>query len=115
MLVIAIVIASATHNTILMDFSVDLLHTMERDMDTEIVKLMKAVSVSSPSDISQSALNKLNKGPLITFFLSMLKMYEKNVSMCKSAAVKLDHMKNEKIDLQKQLIDFQSEQMNSAL
>ena len=75
---------------------------------------MKAVNVSSPSDVSQNALNKLTKGPLITFFLSMLKMYEKNVSMCKSAAAKLDHMKNEKINLQKQLIDFQSEQMNSV-
>ena len=46
-----------------MDFSVESLHAMEKDIKSEILKLMKAAKVSSASDISDSILQKLNKGP----------------------------------------------------
>ena len=64
-----------------MDFSVDLLHTVENDMKSEMSKLMKAINVSSPSDISHSTLGKLNKGPLQTVLASMVKLLEKNLGI----------------------------------
>jgi hypothetical protein len=94
-----------------MDFSVKMLHAIEKDMDSEIVKLMKSLNVSSISDINQKSLEKtLNKGPLATFLSSFVKLYEKNVNICKLAAVKLDSMKDEKIELQRQLIDSKNDQ-----
>ena len=94
-----------------MDFSVEMLHTMEKDMDLEIVKLMKSLNVSSISEINQKSLEKtLNKGPLATFLSSFVKLYEKNINLCKLAAVKLDSMKDEKIELQGQLIDSKNDQ-----
>ena len=92
----------------------DLLHTMEKDMQSEILKLMNAVNVSSSSDICQSALNKLNKGPLQTFLVSMVKMYEKNVNLCKAAAAKFDELKSEQIEVQKRLISIQTDQIDSV-
>ena len=97
-----------------MDFSVESLHAMERDMGSEILKLMKAVNVSSASEINQTNLQKLNKGPLSSFLLSMVGLFEKNVDLCKSAAVKCDHLKSEQIELQKQLIKTQQDQINSV-
>ena len=94
-----------------MDFSVELLHTVEKDMDSEMVKLMKAMNVSSITEISQKSLEStLNKKPLSTFLSSMVKLYEKNKNICKLAAVKLDSMKDEKIELQRQLIDAKNDQ-----
>ena len=107
-------LSSATHNTILMDFSVDLLHTVQKDIESEILKLMKAVSVSSPSDINQSSLNKLNKAPLQNFLVSIVSLYDKNVNLCKSAAVKCDQLQTEQIALQKQLLDSQNDQITSV-
>ena len=96
-----------------MDFSLELLHTMEKDMDTEIVKLMKAVNVSSISEINQKSLEKtLNKGPLATFLSSIVKLFDKNMNLCKQAAVKIDQMKNEQIVLQKQVIQSKNDQLN---
>jgi hypothetical protein len=39
----------------------------------------------------------------------MVKLYEKNMNICKLASVKLDIMKDEKIDLQKQLINSKND------
>ena len=82
MLVIAIVIGcTTTRNTLVMDFSEDLLHAVEGDMKSEIYKLMKALNVPSPSDISTTTLNKLNKVARFP-----VKVLDKNLDLCKSAA-----------------------------
>ena len=75
-------------------------------MNSELVKLMKAMNVSSTSEMSQKSLEKtLNKGPLSTFLSSFVKLYEKNLNICKLAAVRIDCLKDEKIELQRQIID----------
>ena len=94
-----------------MDFSVESLHTAEKDIESEIRKLMKAVGASSPSDINQSSLQKLNKAPLQTFLVNIVSLYDKNISLCKSAAAKCDQLKSEQIELQKQLINAQNDQI----
>ena len=107
-------LSSATHNATLMDFSVESLHAMERDMGSEILKLMKAVNVSSTSEINQNNLQRLNKGPLSSFLLSMVGLFEKNVELCKSAAVKCDQLKSEQIEIQKQIMKSQQDQLDSV-
>jgi hypothetical protein len=57
-------LSSATHNTVLVDFSVESLHAIEKDVETTIAELMNDVDVSSPSDITWNILSKLNKAPL---------------------------------------------------
>jgi len=94
-----------------MDFSVDWLHAMEDDMRLQIDKLMKALNVPSSSDISTTTLNKLNKAPIAGFLVDMVKILEQNLDLCKSAAATFDKLKSEQIELQKQLISVQSDQM----
>ena len=44
----------------------------------------------------------------------MVNMYEKNITLCKSAAAKFDQLKTEQIEMQKQLINNQKDQINSV-
>ena len=89
----------------------DWLHAMEDDMRLQIDKLMKALNVPSSSDISTTTLNKLNKAPIAGFLVDMVKILEQNLDLCKSAAATCDKLKSEQIELQKQLISVQSDQM----
>ena len=89
----------------------DWLHAMEDDMRLQIDKLMKALNVPSSSDISTTTLNKLNKAPIAGFLVDMVKILEQNLDLCKSAAATFDKLKSEQIELQKQLISVQSDQM----
>ncbi|KAL5256543.1 hypothetical protein ACHWQZ_G011706 [Mnemiopsis leidyi] len=97
-----------------MDFSVDLLNTMEKKMTSEIQKVLKAVNVSCASEVSESALMKLNKNPLAQIVNSLVNLIEQNVELCKSAAGKMDQLKSDKIADQKLLIDLQKTQINSV-
>jgi hypothetical protein len=97
-----------------MDFSEESLHTIEKDVETTIAELMNDVDVSSLSDITWNILSKLNKAPLQKYLANILSLYQKNINLCRSAAAKLDQLKDEQIVLQKQLIDCQSEQINSV-
>ena len=49
------------HRLCSMDFSVDLLNTMEKKMTSELQKVVKAVNVSCTSEVNEFALMKLNK------------------------------------------------------
>jgi hypothetical protein len=41
------------------------------------------------------SLQKLNKAPLQTFLVNIVSLYDKNISLCKSAAAKCDQIKSE--------------------
>ncbi|KAL5251536.1 hypothetical protein ACHWQZ_G017041 [Mnemiopsis leidyi] len=97
-----------------MDFSVDLLNTMEKKMTSEIQKVVKAVNASCASEVTESALMKLNKNPLAQIVTSLLGLIEQNVELCKCAAGKMDQLKSDKIADQKLLIELQQTQMNSV-
>ena len=92
----------------------DRLNVMENEMKSEIQKLLKAVNVSCGSEVTETALNKLHKPPLVKFVSTFLNLVEKNVELCKCAAGKMDILKSEKIADQKRLIDIQQEQINSV-
>ena len=92
----------------------DLLHTLERDMKSEVDELKKSLNVSSKSEIDTTKLNKLHKGPLMNFIVNMLGMFDKNIDLCKSAAATCDKLKSEQIELQKQLISVQNNQLSAV-
>ena len=43
-----------------------------------------------------------------------MSLYDKNISLCKSAAAKCDQLKSEQIELQKQLINAQNDQITAV-
>ena len=83
-------------------------------MTSEIQKVVKAVNVSCASEVTESALMKLNKNPLAQIVNSLLGLIEQNVELCKCAAGKMDQLKSDKIADQKLLIELQQTQMNSV-
>ncbi|KAL5263860.1 hypothetical protein ACHWQZ_G005064 [Mnemiopsis leidyi] len=97
-----------------MEFSVDLLNAIEKEMQSEMQKILKTANISCSSEATESALMKLNKNPLAKFVNSLLHLVEKNVELCKSAAGKIDQLKTEKIADQKLLIEFQKGQISSV-
>ncbi|KAL5253309.1 hypothetical protein ACHWQZ_G013180 [Mnemiopsis leidyi] len=97
-----------------MDFSIDQLNAVEKEMQAEIQKIFKTANISCASEATESALMKLNKNPLAKFVNSLLHLVEKNVELCKSAAGTIDQLKTEKIADQKLLIEIQKGQINSV-
>ena len=53
--------------------------------------------------LNESVLIKLNKNSLADIILQLVNLYEKHSKTCKSAAVKLDHLKTERIKTGKTL------------
>ena len=97
-----------------MDFSVDRLNAVDHETTSEIQKIFKMANVSCRSELTDTALMKLNKNPLIKIIGSLMNLVEKNIELCKSAAGKIDVMKSEKIADQKLIIEAQQGQMNSV-
>ena len=97
-----------------MDFSVNLLHTMEKDMKFGILQVLKAANVSSAEEIDESVLMKVDKDTLIIFVNSLVSLVEKNLELCKLAANKVDEMKSELIENQKELLKKQQDQIDSV-
>ncbi|KAL5265537.1 hypothetical protein ACHWQZ_G006308 [Mnemiopsis leidyi] len=97
-----------------MDFSIDQINPVEKEMQSEMQKIFKTANISCSSEATESALMKLNKNPLAKFVNSLLHLVEKNVELCKSAAGTIDQLKTEKIADQKLLIEIQKGQINSV-
>ena len=84
-------------------------------MKSEIQKVLKAVNVSTTSELNETVMmQKLNKNPLAKFVETLTNLIEKNIELCKSAAGKIDQLKSEKIADQKLLIEIQQGQINSV-
>ena len=99
------------HATLQMDFSVELLHSTEKKLNAEISRLMKAVKVSSVSDLNLNTLGKLQKGPSTDFLNAFVTLLESNMSLCKAAASSIDDMKSKVLDTQNQLIHRQQDEL----
>ena len=96
-----------------MDFSVELLHSTEKKLNAEISRLMKAVKVSTVSDLNSNTLGKLQKAPSASndFLNSFVTLLESNMSLCKAAASAIDEMKSKVLDTQNQLIHRQQDEL----
>ena len=64
-----------------MDFSVDLLHTMEKEMTSEVQKILKVVNVACSSEVNETVLMRLNKNPLAKFVDGLMNLVEKNIEL----------------------------------
>ena len=93
----------------------DLLNKMEKEMTSDIQKVLRTLNVFSVSEVTESVLiAKLHKNPMAKIVISLLNLVEQNIELCKCAAGKIDEMKSEKIAEQKQLIDMQQGQIDSV-
>ena len=90
------------------------LHKSEKGIKEEISKLLSTARVSSASDLSANVLDKLKKADLISAILGLVSVFEKNVDLCKSAAEKIDELKDSNMSIQKEIIASQKSQVNSV-
>ena len=97
-----------------MDFSVNLLHTSEKKMKSNILELLTLSKAASISVLSETMLNKLNKPDLIKFVIKFASVCEDNIILCRSAAEKIDELKDNHISCQKELLESQKTQINSV-
>ena len=97
-----------------MDFSVHVLHGMEKDIHAEIQKILKVTKTSTVSDLTQPTFMKLSKDSMAGFLKSFVQIVEKNLEVCKMAADKIDQLKNEQIEHQKEIIKAQQTETNSV-
>ncbi len=97
-----------------MDFSIEALHSLEKDMQTALQQLFKTVKISSISELSHPNLVKLQKDPLATLVKNFVNLFDKNMSLCKAAASTIDQLKSEQINSQQEMIKVQRDQLKSV-
>ena len=78
---------------------------------SELLKLSKAASMSALSD---SMLNKLTKADFIKVIRNFVTICEDNIDLCKSAAEKIDELKDNHLSCQKELLEAQKAQISSV-
>ena len=97
-----------------MDFSVESLHNLEMDITRELQTILKTAKVTSTVELNENSLMKLSKNSLTDITLQLVKLYEKNLNTCKSAAIKMDQLKTEQIENQKKLLQMQEVKIDSV-
>ena len=97
-----------------MDFSVQSLHTFEFELSVELRTILNLANVTSTTKLNKNSLMKLYKNELTEIALRLVKAYEKNLNICKSAAVKIDQLKSDQIENQKKLLEIQNKQIDSV-
>lgn len=86
----------------------------EELMKKTLSEVLTEVKVSELSELREESLLKLHKKPLANIIISLVNAFEMNLSICKSAAEKIDELKSEQIELQKNLIGIQNNQIESV-
>ena len=97
-----------------MDFSVQSLHTFEFELSVQLQTVLNIANVTSTVDLNQNSLMKLHKNYLTDIVLRLVKAYEKNLNICKSAAVKIDQLKSDQIENQKIIMEIHDKQIDSV-
>ena len=97
-----------------MHFSVEIIYCLEKDIQVAFQKILKATKTSSTSEISTAVLLKLNKDIIAAHMKSIVDVLEKNLEMCKLAANKIDQLKTEQIENQKEILRTQQKEINSV-
>ena len=96
-----------------MDFSVGSLHKMEKELNNVTKQVLKSCKVQSVEEVNQSLLVKpaVHKDVLANFVEKLLKLSVDNLELCKNAAVKIDKLKSERIEIQRTVVDLQQTQL----
>ena len=67
------------------------LQAAEKKINSEIVRLLKAVNVASVTDSKKSALNKpIYKPPLLDLLGNLVELLDTSLILCKAAATSVD-------------------------
>ena len=90
------------------------LHTFEFELSVELKTVLNIANVTSTTELNQNSLMKLYKNDLTEIVLRLVRAYEKNLNICKSAAVKIDQLKSDQIVNQKKLMEIQDKQIDSV-
>ena len=75
---------------------------------------MKSCKVQNLEEVNQALLAKPNLGnkdTLASFVDKLLKLSTCNLANCQAAAVKIDQLKSERIEIQQTVIDLQNRQL----
>ena len=97
-----------------MDFTVESLHAVEKEFRSVTEQVLKAMKISSSSELTQSVIMRSNKDVIANCLKSVVHLLEKNMDLCKSAAAENDELKSEQIQNQKEIIRIQQEQIGSV-
>ena len=97
-----------------MVFSVEQLHTVEREIRSLAEKVLKVSKLSSTADLNQTALMKLNKNVLAEHLEGFVQLFERNLELCKSAASEVDQLKSDQIKTQSEIIELQKAEVGSV-
>ena len=65
-------------------------HTFESELSVELRTILNIANVTSTTELNKNSLMKLYKNELTEIALRLARVYEKNLDICKSAAVKID-------------------------
>ena len=77
-------------------------------------KALSEAKVSTLSELNETVLMRLNKNQLANTIISLVNVFDENISTCKSAAEKIDELKSEQIELQKKCLGLQSDQLDTV-
>ena len=86
-----------------MDFTVESLHPVEKEFRSVTEQVLKAMKISSSSELTQSVIMRSNKDVIANCLKSVVTLLEKNMDLCKSAAAENDKLKSEQIQNQKEI------------
>ena len=90
---------------------------MEKDQNSVLKQILKSCKVQSVEEVTHAALMKpscCSKDTLASFVEKLLKLSISNLESCRTAAVKIDELKSERIVVQKTVIDLQREQLHQV-
>ncbi|KAL5254618.1 hypothetical protein ACHWQZ_G014157 [Mnemiopsis leidyi] len=98
-----------------MEFSVTALNEMEENLNSTLCSILKETRVQTVEDLNPTVLaNKLNKNTLAKMVVDLAILMHNNISVCKSAAAKIDELKSRVLVDQKTMIECQQKQLESV-
>ncbi|KAL5250018.1 hypothetical protein ACHWQZ_G015934 [Mnemiopsis leidyi] len=98
-----------------MEFSVTALNEMEENLNSTLCSILKETRVQTVEDLNPTVLaNKLNKNTLAKMVVDLAILMHNNISVCKSAAAKIDELKSRVLVDQKTVIECQQKQLESV-
>ena len=95
----------------------DDMQKMEKDQNSVLKQILKSCKVQSVEEVTHAALMKpscCSKDTLASFVEKLMKLSISNLESCRTAAVKIDELKSERIVVQKTVIDLQREQLHQV-
>lgn len=90
---------------------------MEKELNTIVKQILKSCKVQNVEEVNHALLakpNLCNKDTLASFVDKLLKLSTCHLANCQAAAVKIDQLKSERIEIQQTVIDLQKRQLQQV-